>query len=475
MDTINRNSGGFMDEIRCDESDYLIWKWHPRGSVAGVNTRENAIRWGSSLRVRDGSVAVFVYSNDNGGAQDFIEGPADQTLDTKNLPVLASIVGAAYAGGTPFQAEVYFINLAQVIQVRFAVPFFDVYDPRFLDFGVPVAVRGSVTFHISDYHAFIAAHRLDVFDLEMFKRQLKGVVIRYVKTVVANAPADYSVPVVQIERCIAEVNERVQAELCVRLARDFAVDVSGVDISAIEPDKTSEGYARLAAVTRDIQEQTVQAQAAMNIKNLEDSQRINAQNMEETLRIQREEGQYAQRKATQSQNFAAYQLETQGAMGMAGAQALGQMGSGGSLGSGGGFNPAAMIAGVAMGGAVGRNMANMMDGMTGAVADATPGTVPPPVPVAAYYVAVGAQPTGPYDMATLRHMSSSGAFTRDALVWREGMGTWEKAGTRTDLIQLFGTTPPPVPGAAVPPVPNGAANDDPSGNQGNQASMSTDV
>ena len=78
--------------------------------------------------------------------QDFIEGPFDQILKTANLPVLASIVGLAYEGGTPFQAEVYFINLAKIIQVKFGVPFFDVYDPRFADFGVPVAVRGTGRF-----------------------------------------------------------------------------------------------------------------------------------------------------------------------------------------------------------------------------------------------------------------------------------------------------------------------------------------
>ena len=52
-------AGGFMDEIRCDEPSYLIWKWHPKGSQQGNNNRENAIRWGSSLRVKDGEVAVF--------------------------------------------------------------------------------------------------------------------------------------------------------------------------------------------------------------------------------------------------------------------------------------------------------------------------------------------------------------------------------------------------------------------------------
>ncbi len=33
-------AGGFMDEIRCDESSYLIWKWHPTGSRLGENNRE---------------------------------------------------------------------------------------------------------------------------------------------------------------------------------------------------------------------------------------------------------------------------------------------------------------------------------------------------------------------------------------------------------------------------------------------------
>jgi hypothetical protein len=40
----NNRKGGFMDEIRCDEPNYLIWKWHPSGSQPGENQRENAIR-----------------------------------------------------------------------------------------------------------------------------------------------------------------------------------------------------------------------------------------------------------------------------------------------------------------------------------------------------------------------------------------------------------------------------------------------
>ena len=125
-----------MDVIRCDEPDYLIWKWRPSGA-ANSTKKENAIRWGSSLRVKDGELAVFVYDQKDGPQQDFIEGPHDDTIKTANFPVISNIIGLAYAGKSPFQAEVYFINLAGNMQIKFGVPYFDVYDPRFLDFAVP--------------------------------------------------------------------------------------------------------------------------------------------------------------------------------------------------------------------------------------------------------------------------------------------------------------------------------------------------
>ncbi len=449
-------TGGLMDEIRCDEKEYLVWKWRPRDAKPG-GRRENAIRLGSSLRVRDGSVAVFVYRQQNGTYQDFIEGPFDQILKTANLPVLASVVGLAYEGGTPFQAEVYFINLAQVIQVKFAVPFFDVYDPRFLDFGVPTAVRGTLTFKISDYREFIKLHRMDEFNLADFKLQIRDAVSRYVKGAVANAPADFGIPAIQLERRIASINDAVEPLVEQRLRENFGVDVSGVDIAAIEFDKTSEGYAQLMAVTRDISTATVQAQATVNIKNLEDQQRINAQNLEETLRVQREEAQYAQRKTTQSANFAAYQLEQQAAVGIAGAQALGQMGANGATsmdagtGGGGGLDPAAMMAGMAIGGAVGQNMAGMMSGMMQEVGQGPSAQTPPPVPSVGYYVAVSGRASGPYDAALLSQMAAAGAFSQESLVWSEGMPEWQKAGDVPALSGMFASAPSSIP--PIPPTP----------------------
>lgn len=439
-----------MDEIRCDEPSYLIWKWYPAGSQQGNNNRENAIRWGSSLRVKDGEVAVFVYNQPDGTKQDFIEGPYDGIIKTDNFPVIASIIGLAYNGGTPFQAEVYFINLARIIQVKFGVPFFDVYDPRFDDFGVPVAVRGTISFKIDDYREFIKLHRLNSFNLDNFQKQIRDAVTRYVKDTVANAPATNNIPLVQIETKTAQINDVIEYDIAERLKENFGVDVSGVDIGAIELDKSSGGYAQLMAVTKELTTATVQAQTAAGIKNIHDKQRIEAENYQEALRIQRDEGQYAQHKQTQTANFAAYQTEAQTQVGVAGAEALGQMGANGAggvdLGGGGaGFNPAAMMAGMAVGGAIGQNIAGTMNNMmSGANTQPTPGAVPPPIPSTTYHVAVSGQATGPFDFTVLTQMATSGQLTTDSLVWRNGMTQWVKAGTIGELKNIF-TVIPPIP------------------------------
>ena len=449
MALFNKNkSGGFMDVIRCDEPSYLVWKWHPPGSQYGNNNRENAIRWGSSLRVKDGSVAVFVYKQKDSTIQEFIEGPFDEIIKTSNFPILANIVGLAYDGGTPFQAEIYFINLARIIQSKFAVPFFDVFDPRFLDFGVPTAVRGTITFKIDDYREFIKLHRLDSFDMDDFQRQIRDAVIRYTKNVVANAPTEHNLPVMQIERKTSQINEMVESDIKIRLKDDFGVVVSGVDIGAIEVDKESDGYKKLIAVTQDVSTATIEAQTAVNIKQMQDKQRIEAENYEGTLRIQREEGQYAQRKQTQTSNFAAFQVDAQKEVGIAGANALGQMGAngGGDMSGSGGFNPAAMMAGMAIGGAMGQNIAGTMNNMmSGVNQPLQAGMVPPPLPSTAYHVAIDGKQMGPFDISVLKQMALAGQFVDSCLVWKAGMSSWVKAETVDELSAVFGEVPPALP------------------------------
>lgn len=437
--------GGFMDAIRCDEPSYLIWKWHPEGTQKGNNRKENAIRWGSSLRVKEGSVAVFVYSQLDGTAQDYIVGPYDSVLETENLPVIASVVGLAYAGGTPFQAEVYFINLAELIQVKFAVPFFDVYDPRFLDYGVPTAIRGTISFKITDFREFIRLHKLDDFSLEDFQKQIRDAVIRYVKSIVANAPEEYGIPVVQLERKIGDINDIIEEKIGQRLYETFGVTVSAVDLSIIELDKSSEGYRQLKAVTQDLTTATMQAKTDVEIKDMKDSQKLGILEKAGKIVTGIKEDAYARHKKTQSENFTAYQTEAATEVGVAGAKGFGKMGENGGGNMGGGcFNPAGMMAGMAVGSTIGQNIAGSMNKvMDGAnVATSIQPVTPPPVPPVAYHVAVNGQATGPFDLATLSQMFTANQFTKESLVWKVGMSQWSKAGEVEELVAVFQGMPP---------------------------------
>jgi membrane protease subunit (stomatin/prohibitin family) len=457
------NTGGILNVIRCDEPSYLIWKWRPGGAEANSTVRENAIRWGSSLRVKTGEVAVFVYKQKDGKNEDYIEGPFDDTIKTANFPVLSSIVGAAFGGGSPFQAEIYFINLAGIIQIKFGVPYFDVFDPRFLDFAVPMSVRGTITFKIPDYKAFVGLHRLIDFDLESFKGQVKDATVKYVKGVVTNIPADNGIPVAQMERKLLEINNIVEGYIKPRFESDFGVTVSAVDISTVEPDKESEGWRSLMSVTKDIAAKTTVAQSDVNIKNMQDMQAINAENMAATLQAQREEAQYAQRMQTDSMNFNVHQLNQQTKVAVAGADAMGKMGEGGAMnmGAGGGMNPGAMMAGMAMGGAVGGQMAGMMGNMMQGMQQQPgmqppgmappgmqqPGMAPPPPPVVQYNVAINGQTSGPFDMNALAQMVQSGQLTPQSQVWKQGMSGWAAAGTVQELSGLFAQNAPPPPPA----------------------------
>ena len=443
MGLFSRKEGGMMDVIRCDESEYLIWKWRPAGAELGDTKKENSIRYGSSLRVKDGEVAVFVYKQKDGQMQDFIEGPYDETIKTENFPVLSSIVGLAFGGASPFQAEVYFINLSGIVQIKFGIPYFDVFDPRFLDFAVPMSARGTITFNITDYKSFIKLHRLINFDLEEFKSQVKDAVTKYIKGTITNIPSDKGIPVLQIERKILEINELISQPLKARLESDFGVNIKGFDLSSIEADKESEGYQSLLKVTKEQTTRTTIAQTDVNIQNLQDTQRINAQNMEESLKIQREEAQRAQRLQTESNFMGAHALDQQTRVLQSAAENLGQMGQMNMGAGGGGMNPAGMMTGMMMGGAMGQQMAGMMNQMGNTMQQAS--NTPPPMPQLQYFVNLNGQNVGPCNSSQLQQMVQNGTLTKSTYVWKNGMANWELAGNVPELANFFGTVPPPMP------------------------------
>ena len=437
----NKSEGGMMDVIRCDEQEYLVWKWRPSGE-ANSTKKENAIRYGSSLRVKDGELAVFVYQQKDGSLQDFIVGPYDQTIKTANFPVLSSVVGAAFGGASPFQAEIYFINLAGNVPIKFGIPYFNITDTRLPDFPVPMSVRGQIIFNITDYKLFIKNTRLINFELDDFKSLIKSAVTSSVKSGVMNINRTNPLNLVQIEENLDFINETLKAKLKDIFSEDFGVNLKRFDIDSLEMDQESEGYRKLLKVTRDQQEKTFVAQTDVSIKNMSDMQSINALNMEETLRVQREEAQRAQKLQTETNFMGAHALNQQTDVLKTGAESLGNMGN---IGGGGGINPAGMMTGMMMGGAMGNQMAGMMNNMGQNMQQQQ--NTPPPPPTIAYSVSLNGQTAGPFNLQQLQQMVENGQLTPNTHVWKQGMAGWEIAGNVQELGNLFGAVPPPPPPA----------------------------
>ncbi len=92
--------------------------------------------------------------------------------------------------------------------------------------------------------------------------------------------------------------------------------------------------------------------------------------------------------------------------------------------------------------AMGNNVANQMNTMMN-----TPGT-PPPITQNTFHVAINGQQQGPFDSNTLQGMLKNGSFTKDTLVWKQGMTNWTAASQMPELASIFTSIPPPLP----PPI-----------------------
>ena len=443
--------GGFLDVIRSPDEDYLIWKWSPSGEANSSN-KENAIRYGSSLRVKDGEVAVFVYKQQNDPIQDFIEGPYDDTIKTANFPILSNIVGLAFGGASPFQAEVYFINLAGNQKRPFGIPAFNVADPREPDLVVPVGLNGSYTYNITDYRAFIKLHRLVSFDPEDFSQSVQEAVMKIAKSVTSKAPREKQINLVRINEEIETVSDLIQGKLKTAFVEDFGVNLKRFDLAEIWLDEESQGYKDLYAVTAKLQRDMRQTQAQVAMDRLKNADIIETTHMAESLKIQREQADRFARLQTGSQFLGARQLEVQENVLTTAANNLGEMGSmnlggGDGGGGGGGFNPVGVMTGMAVGGAMGGQMARMMTGVGQSIP--TPGSAPPPIPEVGFNVFLNGQNTGPFTIPQIQQMIQQGQMGPNSQVWKSGMAGWAAASTVPELSGVFASIHPPV----APPLP----------------------
>ena len=360
-------------------------------------------------------------------------------------------------------------NLSKGSQLNFAIPYFDVFDPRLQDYGVPVSVHGAVVYAIEDMDLFHSVNRNEGYSDETFKNKLRGQLTKFIKSVVSNAPSDAQIPVVQIERKIFEISELIQQRVTPQVEKLFGITIRSLDITGINVDKESRGYRELKALTADLEKERMMAQHNAQISNFnlnndlqqdmlkkqselnldamgrkqeldlggqEELQRMNLENQRETMRIQREEMQRASRLQTEQTFMGAHQANLNaGVLNNAtdnGINAFRQQ-------TMGGMNNMGQMGGAPqLPGQKGMGGAPQMPGMGAAI------------PQVQYYIGINGQQYGPCDWNKLQQLVQQGQLTQQSYVWKNGMAQCEFAGNVAELAPLFQGTAPQMPG--MPPT-----------------------
>ncbi len=134
----------------------------------------NEIKYNAKLVVRESQQAVFI----NEGQLADVFRPGTHTLETKNLPVLATLKGWKYGFESPFKAEVYFVNTKQFTDLKWGTK-----NPIMLrdpEFG-PVRLRafGAYAMRVTDAAKFIkeVVGTSGEFTTDSITEQLRNIVL----------------------------------------------------------------------------------------------------------------------------------------------------------------------------------------------------------------------------------------------------------------------------------------------------------
>lgn len=211
-----------FDVVKYESKDntVLVWKW-PGDQLA----------WGSRVIVNQSQEALFYK---NGQALDLL-GPGSHTLQTDNIPLLETLVNIPFGNQTPFPAEVYFIDKATILDVKWGTPKpVPLLDP-ILNIFLPVRANGQFGFRVKD------SRRLVVQLVGTVPSLSKNDIVNYFRGIILTKTKDYIASQLMERRLsiltVTAYLDDMSKELKLKLQDDFAMyglEVANFLINAID-------------------------------------------------------------------------------------------------------------------------------------------------------------------------------------------------------------------------------------------------
>jgi membrane protease subunit (stomatin/prohibitin family) len=198
---------GFFESLRAEFIDIIEWE-NQDGNILvhRFERHDNEIKNGAQLIVRPGQRAVFV--NEGKIADSF--GPGKHRLETKNLPILATLKGWKYGFDSPFKAEVYFINATELLDRKWGTP-----SPvmmRDADFGaVRLRARGNYSYRVGLTEDMISRFvgSRDEFSVDNIEGQLRTRII----SSFSDSLGELKIPALDIVAQYDEISAAMQKKL----------------------------------------------------------------------------------------------------------------------------------------------------------------------------------------------------------------------------------------------------------------------
>lgn len=156
------------------------------------------------------------------------------TLSTANIPLLENLYGIPFGGENPFTAEVWFVNKAASLDVKWGTqqPFM-VRDP---EFGVVVPVRGFGQFgvRIGEAEKFLVqlVGTLPVFDKQRLTDYFRGLLMSRATAVIAQTLVDRKCSVLDVAARITDLSDALRESLAGEFAR-YGIELLNFYISQI--------------------------------------------------------------------------------------------------------------------------------------------------------------------------------------------------------------------------------------------------
>lgn len=175
-------------------------------------------------------------------------GAGRHTLDTANLPLLKSLIGLPFGGKSPFTAEVWFVNRATNLDIKWGTPdAIQLEDPKY-KLMVPVRAFGQYGIKITDPKKFLLklVGTLPGFDAATLSDYFKGVFTTKIKTSIAQAIITNGQSVLEISTQLETLSDMLKASLSPEM-EEYGVGLSQFNIHSINVPESDPAVVSLKA------------------------------------------------------------------------------------------------------------------------------------------------------------------------------------------------------------------------------------